>query len=96
MALRDEPSPKIGAGHAEAMFRLGLKELREIAHFHGSNIAQPAEHGLFGNRTPGEVAEGREISGKDLEEEKSGLAERLREAEMREDKQREEPDLDRG
>ena len=95
MPSKEEASPKIGAGHAQAMFRLGLKELREIASFHGSNIQQPGEYGLYGTRTPGEVAEAREISGKDLEEEKSVLAERMREAESREDHERDCRDLDK-
>lgn len=47
--------PKIGAGHASAMFRLGLRELRAFF-FPESNVAQPSEYGIWGTRTPGEVA----------------------------------------
>ncbi|MBL8696201.1 MAG: hypothetical protein JNJ88_19050 [Planctomycetes bacterium] len=46
--------PKIGAGHAAAMFRQGLSELRG-ALYAESNVAQPAQYGLYGTRTPGEV-----------------------------------------
>ena len=46
---------KFGAGHAQAMFRQGLKELRAVVTFEGS-AAQPTEYGIFGTLTPGEVA----------------------------------------
>ncbi len=52
---RDDPSPKIGAGHADAMWRQGLSELRG-AFFNEGNVAQPPQYGLYGTRTPGEVA----------------------------------------
>jgi len=52
------PPPKIGAGHAAAMFRQGLSELRASL-YTGSNIAQPAEYGLYGHQTPGEIADDR-------------------------------------
>jgi len=72
---------RIGAGHAEAMFRMGLKELRG-ALYPDSNVAQPGEYGLYGTRTPGEVAESRRSDGLGLEEEKgSVLTERIRAAE---------------
>ena len=51
----DKPQAKIGTGHANAMFRQGLSELRG-ALYTGSNIAQPAEYGLYGHQTPGEIA----------------------------------------
>lgn len=54
-----DQKPKIGAGHASAMFRQGLRELR-AAFFPDSNIAQPTEHGIFGTKTPGEVADSRQ------------------------------------
>ena len=50
--------PKIGDGHANAMFRQGLSELRSSL-YTGSNIAQPAEYGLYGHQTPGEIADDR-------------------------------------
>ena len=58
MASKNDPNPKIGAGHAAAMARQGLRELR-AAFYPGSNVAQSAEYGLYGTRTPGEVAESR-------------------------------------
>lgn len=50
---------KIGSGHAKAMARQGLAELR-AAFYPNSNIAQPTEYGVFGRETPGEIADGRE------------------------------------
>lgn len=52
----DEPKPKIGAGHASAMFRQGLSELR-AAIYPDSNVAQPPQYGLYGTKTPGEVVD---------------------------------------
>lgn len=76
-----EPQPKIGAGHASAMFRQGLKELRG-AMYHDSNVAQPPEYGLYGTRTPGEVAESRRADERDLNEEpRSIVDERVQQAE---------------
>jgi hypothetical protein len=49
---------KVGEGHVAAMGRLGLHELRGMM-YPESNIAQRAEYGLYGTRTPGEVAEAR-------------------------------------
>jgi hypothetical protein len=78
----EDSDPKIGAGHASAMVRQGLRELR-AAMYPGSNVAQPAEYGLYGTRTPGEVAESRRSDSLDLEEERSSvLSDRLRQAEV--------------
>lgn len=52
------PQPKIGTGHANAMFRQGLSELRASL-YTGSNIAQQPEYGLYGHQTPGEIADDR-------------------------------------
>ena len=60
--------PKIGEGHAAAMLRQGLRELRG-AMYTQSNVAQSPEYGLYGTRTPGEVAEARRSDGPELEEE---------------------------
>jgi hypothetical protein len=82
----DKQTTKIGAGHAAAMARLGLRELRS-AFYPQSNIAQQTEHGLYGSLTPGEVAEGKREQSLDLEQEQekdSVLEERMREAERRE------------
>ena len=56
---RDDAKPKLGAGHAEAMARQGLAELR-AAFYAGSNIAQPTEYGIWGRPTPQEVVESKE------------------------------------
>ena len=50
------------------MVRLGLRELRG-AFYPGSNVAQQAEYGVFGTKTPGEVAESRRGEEIDLEDE---------------------------
>jgi|GEM_PF-2650558 len=50
--------PKIGEGHASAMGRQGLRELRG-AMYPESNVAQQPEYGLYGTRTPGEVQDER-------------------------------------
>lgn len=89
---------KIGEGHAEAMFRQGLRELRG-ALYPESNVAQQPEYGMYGTRTPGEVAEARRDDVRDLEEEKSAdrgsvLEERMREADGREAHGRDDRDLD--
>lgn len=80
MKRTDEQPAKIGAGHASAMFRQGLSELR-AAVFPDSNVAQPPQYGLYGTRTPGEVAEARRADGRDNDEEPTSvLDEKLREA----------------
>lgn len=87
---RDDPKPKIGAGHFGAWLRQGLAELRGMF-FNESNVAQPPQYGLYGTRTPGEVAEARKIDSRDLygrdmdEERGSILAARMRQAEARDD-----------
>jgi hypothetical protein len=78
---------KIGEGHLSAMARLGLKEVRG-AMYTGSNVAQPSEYGIFGTKTPGEVAEDRRDNGRNLEEEStpasaSMVNERLKQGESR-------------
>lgn len=85
MSKKDESVQKIGEGHAAAMLRLGLKELRGSL-YPESNVAQPSEYGLYGTKTPGEVAESRRSLEPALEEEKgSVVADRLRQAESRDD-----------
>ena len=64
----DDKTRKAGAGHLEAMARLGLRELRAAMYPNG-NIAQQSEYGLYGTLTPGEVAESRRNDGRELEEE---------------------------
>ena len=58
MKSNDERTSKIGEGHAAAMGRLGLRELRG-GEYPASNVAQQSEYGLYGTMTPGEVAEAR-------------------------------------
>ena len=49
---------KIGAGHAQAMFRAGFKELAQVLPaFPGHSVQPVDELGLAGNLTPGEVGE---------------------------------------
>jgi hypothetical protein len=61
--------PKIGAGHASAMFRLGLAELRAALTFSDSNIVQPSFYGIYGTKTPGEVQDERKSSSKNASDE---------------------------
>lgn len=49
---------KIGEGHAAAMFRLGLKELRNALNPSQQSVADN-EIGLFGTETQGEIAKAR-------------------------------------
>jgi hypothetical protein len=58
MSNVNQPESKIGDGHAAAMFRQGLAELR-AALYTESNVAQPAEYGLYGTPTPSEVSQAR-------------------------------------
>ena len=79
------PQAKIGDGHANAFFRQGLSELRASL-YTGSNIAQPAEYGLYGHQTPGEIAADRKPDPTPtLEEEpvQSPLQQSMKEAESR-------------
>lgn len=77
---------KIGDGHASAMFRQGLRELRGSL-YPQSNVAQNPEYGLYGTLTPGEVAESRRTNDLNLEQEgpknDSVLDSRMRQAESR-------------
>lgn len=89
---------KIGEGHMAAWFRQGLREARALL-YPDSNVAQAPEYGLYGTRTPGEVAEARRTDEKQMDEEHAGprgsvLDNRLREAESRSD--RDDRDQDRG
>lgn len=88
---------KIGDGHLAAMARQGLRELR-AAFYPDSNIASQTEYGIYGTRTPGEVAEAREGNAK-LDEEKrvdgSLLADRVQQSVGRSDQSTREMGLDR-
>jgi hypothetical protein len=90
---------KIGEEHFSAWMRQGLRELR-AALYPDSNIAQQAEYGLYGTKTPGEVAEDRRDQPRDLEEEmpaanNSVLADRMRQAGGRDAGEDRGMDLDR-
>ena len=103
MPQPDESTPKIGAGHAQAMFRLGLKELREAAYFPESNVAQPAEIGLYGTSTQMEINAQRrddvqgpsEEKGSILAEREQYAATRAREENDRDDRNRDSRGMDK-
>jgi hypothetical protein len=59
---------KIGAGHVEAMARLGLKELRNAANPSRESVAD-TEVGLYGTQTQGEIAAARGGPGQGPEQE---------------------------
>jgi hypothetical protein len=61
---------KIGAGHAQAMARLGLKELRNAFNPSRESVADN-EIGLYGTQTQGEIAEARGGPGHGPEQESS-------------------------
>lgn len=52
--MADSKKEKIGSGHAKAMLRQGLSEIRG-AMYQDSNVAQPAEFGIYGKKTAQEV-----------------------------------------
>lgn len=80
----EKDEPKIGAGHASAMFRQGLAELR-AALYPESNVAQPPQAGLYGTRTQGEVMQERGTYGRDPDEAPSSvLQDRLQQSEKAE------------
>jgi hypothetical protein len=64
---------KIGAGHAAAMARLGLKELRNAATPSREGVAD-TEIGLYGSLTQGEIAQARGGPGQGAEQEASDKA----------------------
>jgi len=59
---------KIGEGHAAAMARLGLKELRNALNPSRESAAD-SEIGLYGTQTQGEIAEARGGPGQGPEQE---------------------------
>ena len=65
---------KIGVGHAGAMFRQGLSELRGIL-YPESNVAQPSQIGLYGTMTQGEVMKERGVLGRDVDEQSMSVDE---------------------
>lgn len=77
---KEEASPKIGAGHASAMFRQGLAEPR-AAVYPESNVAQPTVYGIAGTKTPGEVMQDKQGELRDPDERPSILDERMQQIE---------------
>jgi hypothetical protein len=59
---------KIGEGHAGAMFRLGLKELRNALNPSRESVADQ-EIGVYGTLTQGEIADARGGPGQGPEQE---------------------------
>lgn len=59
---------KIGEGHAGAMFRLGLKELRNALNPSRESVADN-EIGVFGTLTQGEIADARGGPGQGADQE---------------------------
>ena len=49
---------KIGAGSFSAWMRTGLREARNLL-YPDSNVATTPEYGMYGTKTPGEVADAR-------------------------------------
>jgi hypothetical protein len=84
---------KIGAGHLEAMGRLGLKELRNAFNPSRESVAD-AEIGLYGTQTQGEIAEARGGPGDGPEQESSNKKESLED--LRKDAEKRGRDDDRG
>ncbi len=89
----NEPTPKLGAGHASAMFRQGLAELR-AAMYPESNVAQPTVYGMAGTKTPGEVMQDKQGDVRDPDERPSILDERMKVAE-RDGREQESPERER-
>lgn len=100
MSNDKDSQPKIGSGHAGAMFRKGVRELR-ATWYPESNVAQPDEYGLFGTKTPGEVAADRQGQERDLEEEPQrgsvldGLNRGMEQTREEREMEREEPEMER-
>lgn len=93
--MSDDNKPKIGAGHASAMFRQGLAELRG-ALYPESNVAQPPQYGIYGTKTPGEVMQEKQAEGRDPDEQPSVLEERMKpEAQERDSQERQRPGMER-
>ncbi len=69
---------KIGEGHADAMLRLGLKELRNALNPSRESVAD-TEIGLYGTKTQGEIAESRDYREEGVRLEPPGRDEQERE-----------------
>lgn len=95
MSERNEP--KIGAGHADAMFRQGLAELR-AALYPESNVAQPPQLGLYGTATQREVYDSKQPDANEhAADAPSAVDERLAQGRpASQDVDREPPEVERG
>jgi hypothetical protein len=89
---------KIGEGHATAMLRLGLAELRNAANPSKESVADK-DMGLYGQATQGEIASARKGPGEGPEQEsmsmdnlRSAAQEKVKESEKGKDG----PEQDRG
>jgi hypothetical protein len=86
---------KLGEGHAAAMFRLGLKELRNAANPSRESIAD-TEIGLYGTQTQGEIAQARKGPSAGPEEESVSLDQMRKETETQKGNERGGREQDRG
>ncbi len=97
--------PKVGSGHAAAMARLGLKELRNAANPSRESVADN-EIGLYGTLTQGEIAEARDGPGAGSQQEsrretmslaemRGYAAEKAKEAEQRMEQGQDRGDIER-
>ncbi len=77
--MSNEKEPKIGAGHADAMWRQGLAELR-AALYPESNIAQPPQGGQYGTKTQREVYDSKQSDVVEREHNDQGKSDRGRES----------------
>lgn len=75
--MSEKKKPKIGEGALGAYGRQGLAEIRG-ALYQGGNVAQPTDHGMWGNKTQGEIADDRR--GRDQAQEQEPQREEDRES----------------
>ena len=73
---------KIGDGHAAAMLRLGLKEVRNAFNPSRESVAD-GEIGLYGTATQGEIANARSGAGDGPEQESMTMADLRAEAQKK-------------
>jgi len=89
----EQPSPKIGQGHAAGMARQGLAELRN-ALYPEPNVG--LDLGVYGQATPGEIAASRQAEAPEAERESSALDKRLELAnQTRDDRGQDDKGMDR-
>lgn len=67
--MKEPPAtPKIGQGHAGAMFRSGLKELGQILPATSESVQTVEEMGLAGNALPQEVFQERHLEAPNVDQ----------------------------